>query len=102
MKESLSVPPIRPMRDHVIVRRVETKKPLSEVVWTPPSDDPEPVEAVVLVVGPGNRSKTGERKPVPLSVGDRIMIGPMAGTLFEYNGEQLNCIRDLDVLGVIQ
>lgn len=53
--------------------------------------------------GPGMLTKTGERWPMPLRVGDRVMFNSdMPFMEVEIAGEKLLAMRDNDVFAVVE
>jgi chaperonin GroES len=53
-------------------------------------------------VGPGLAKDDGTRDPMRVSVGDKIMFGKYAQQPFEYQGETLLAMCEMDVLFVME
>ena len=57
--------------------------------------------SVVKAVGPGSRADDGERRPVDLSEGDKVLFGKFAGTEVTYEGTEYLIMREDDILAII-
>ena len=94
---------IKPLADRVVV------EPLEEDVQTfaggqlvlPDTAKEKPMEGKILAVGPGARDDQGERKPLDVKVGDRVLFAKYAGTEVKIDGEEHIIMREDDILGVI-
>lgn len=56
----------------------------------------------VLEVGPGVRSDTGQRIPIPLVPGDKVLIGRWAGTDVHVNDEAFRILELDEVIGIVE
>lgn len=92
---------IRPMTDHLLVQRVEPKDTVKGGIVIPDSAKEKPQEAVIKAVGPG-KMVDGERVPVDLKKGERVLITKYGGTEVSYDDENYLIIREDDVLAVIE
>ena len=59
-------------------------------------------EGEVIGVGPGARDEDGERIPLDVKVGDRILFGKWSGTEVKIDGEELLIMKESDIMGVIE
>jgi chaperonin GroES len=46
--------------------------------------------------------ETGQRIPIDLKAGDRILFGKYAGTEIKLDGDEYLILREDDVLGVVE
>ena len=93
---------IRPLHDRVLVERLEEREVKKGGIIIPDTAKEKPQEGKVLAVGPGDRDEDGERIPVELKVGDRVLYQKYAGTEFKLEGEELLILSEKDVLAVIE
>jgi len=56
----------------------------------------------VLAIGPGDRNDKGERIPMDVKVGDKVLYAKYAGTEVKYNGKKLLILRESDVLAILE
>jgi chaperonin GroES len=92
---------IRPLSDRIIVRRIEEQEQMRGGLYIPDTAKEKPQEGEVLAVGAGKLIE-GQRIPIDLKAGDRILFGKYSGTEVKLDGEDYLILREDDVLGVIQ
>jgi len=93
---------IRPLNDRIIVRRMEEQEQMRGGLYIPDTAKEKPQEGEVLAVGNGKLLETGQRTPIDLKAGDRILFGKYAGTEIKLDGEEYLILREDDVLGVVE
>ena len=94
---------IRPLQDRVVAKRIETSE--EEVrggIIIPDTAKEKPQEAEVVAVGPGKLDDKGQRIPVDVKAGDRVLIGKYSGSEIKIGDEDLVILREDEVLGVIE
>jgi chaperonin GroES len=92
----------RPLHDHVLVKRLEAAEEKVGGIIIPDTAKEKPQEGSVLAVGPGKLQDDGARRPVGVTVGNKILFGKYAGTEITIDGEELLVLRESDLLGVIE
>ena len=90
-----------PLHDRVLVERVESDEKTKGGLIIPDSAKEKPQEGIVRAVGAGAKDDDGDRIPVDVKEGDRILFGKYAGTEVKIEGEEYLIMREDDVLGVI-
>jgi chaperonin GroES len=93
---------IRPLQDHVIVKRVEEEGKTKGGIIIPDTAKEKPIEGKVLAVGNGKVLKDGKVHPLDVKVGDRILFTKYAGNEVKLDGEEHLIIREEDILGVVE
>jgi chaperonin GroES len=91
----------RPLHDRVLVRRVEAEEKTAGGIIIPDTAKEKPQEGEVVAVGEGTRDEDGDRIPLDVKAGDRILFGKWSGTEVKVNGEDLIIMKESDVLGII-
>ncbi|MGO1909847.1 MAG: co-chaperone GroES, partial [Brevibacterium linens] len=61
----------------------------------------KPQEGEVVAVGPGRVADNGNRVPVDVAVGDKVIYSKFGGTEVKYAGEEFLVLSARDVLAVI-
>ncbi len=92
----------RPLHDRVLVKRVKEEEKTKGGIIIPDTAQEKPQEGEVVAVGPGARDEDGERIPMDLKVGDRILFGKWSGTEVKIDGDDLLIMKESDVMGVIE
>lgn len=91
----------RPLHDRVLVRRVEAEEKTAGGIIIPDSAKEKPAEGEVIAVGEGTRDDDGQRIPLDVKVGDRVLFGKWSGTEVKIDGEDLIIMKESDILGII-
>jgi chaperonin GroES len=92
---------IKPLEDRIVVQAVEAETTTASGLVIPDTAKEKPQEGTVLAVGPG-RFEDGNRVPLDVSVGDRVLYSKYGGTEVKYNGEEYLVLSARDVLAVIE
>ena len=67
----------------------------------PDSVREKPQEGKILSVGNGQMTESGQRSPLQISEGDRVLFSSYAGTEIEVDGKQLLIMSESDILAVV-
>ena len=92
----------RPLHDRVVVRRVKEEEKTRGGIIIPETAQEKPQEGEVIAVGPGARDEDGERIPLDVKVGERILFGKWSGTEVKIDGEDLLIMKESDIMGVLE
>jgi chaperonin GroES len=88
---------LTPLHDRVIVKRIEEKETVRGGIIIPDSAKEKPQEGEVIAVGAGKREK-GERVPLDVKPGDRVLFGKYSGTEIKVEDEDLLILREEEIL----
>ncbi len=91
----------RPLGDRVLVRRVEEDSRSKGGIIIPDTAREKPQEGEIIAAGPGARDEKGERVPLDLKTGDRVLFGKWSGAEIKIDGEDLIIMKETDVLGIV-
>jgi chaperonin GroES len=91
----------RPLHDRVVVRRIEADQKTAGGIIIPDSAQEKPSEGEVIAVGDGARDDDGDRIPMDVKAGDRVLFGKWSGTEVKIDGEDMLIMKESDILGVI-
>lgn len=92
---------LRPLGDHLIVEPVEERKMTASGIVLPETAREKPLEGKVLAVGPGCQSRGGERIPMDIEEGDRILFAKYAGTEVKLGSSRILILKGNGVLAVV-
>jgi len=81
---------------------MEEQEQMRGGLYIPDTAKEKPQEGEVLAVGAGKLLETGQRIPMDLKAGDRILFGKYAGTEIKLDGDEYLILREDDVLGVVE
>ena len=92
---------IKPLEDRILVKTVEAEQTTASGLVIPDTAKEKPQEGEVLAVGPG-RFEDGQRLPLDIQVGDKVIYSKYGGTEVKYNGEEYLILSARDVLAVVE
>ncbi len=93
---------ISPLADRVVVQAREESEQMRGGLYIPDTAKEKPQEGTVVAVGPGKTSDGGDRIPMEVSEGDRVLYGKYSGTEVTVDGEQYLILRESDILARVQ
>jgi chaperonin GroES len=92
---------IKPLEDRVVVRTLEAEQTTASGLVIPDTVKEKPQEGEVLAVGPGRIDDKGQRVPLDVAVGDRVIYSKYGGTEVKYHGEEFLILSARDILAVV-
>ncbi|HDM10729.1 MAG: co-chaperone GroES [Deltaproteobacteria bacterium] len=93
---------LRPLGDRVIVKRIEEEEKTKGGIIIPDTAKEKPIEGEVIAVGDGKLLENGQKIPLEVKKGDRVLFGKYAGTEVRIEGEELLIMREDDVIAVVE
>ena len=94
---------LKPLEDRIIVKPGDAEETTASGLVIPDTAKEKPQEGEVVAVGPGRFSETGgERIPVDVSVGDKVIYSKYGGTEVKYRGEEYLILNARDILAVLE
>ncbi len=93
--------PIKPLEDRIVVKAVEAETTTASGLVIPDTAKEKPQEGEVLAVGPGRIDDNGNRVPLDVIVGDKVLYSKYGGTEVKYAGEEYLVLSARDVLAVV-
>ena len=82
-------------------RRLEEQEQKRGGLFIPDSAKEKPQQAEVVAVGDGKVLENGERAPVEVKAGDRILFGKYGGAEVKIEGTEYLILREDEILGVL-
>jgi chaperonin GroES len=93
---------VRPLRDRIIVERVEEETKTAGGLIIPDTAKEKPQQGRVIAVGKGKVTEDGKVLGMDVKVGDRVLFGKYAGNEIKIDGKEYLMMREDDILGVIE
>ena len=93
---------VRPLRDRILVKRVEEAEQRVGGIIIPDTAKEKPQQGRVVAVGHGRVNDEGKVLPLDVKAGDTILFGKYSGTEIKLDGEEYLIIREEEVLGVVE
>src|SRR5580658_1745368 len=88
---------VTPLHDRVLIKRIEEKESIKGGIIIPDSAKEKPQEGEVIAAGAGKIEK-GERIPLDVKVGDRVLFGKYSGSEIKLDGEEYLILREEEIL----
>jgi chaperonin GroES len=92
---------IKPLEDRIVVKPLDAEQTTASGLVIPDTAKEKPQEGEVLAIGPGRIDDNGNRVPVDVSVGDKVIYSKYGGTEVKYSGSEYLILSARDVLAVI-
>ena len=92
---------LTPLEDKIIVKHAEAETQTASGLFIPDNAKEKPQQGEVLAVGPGRRDDKGERIPMDVKVGDKVLYSKYGGTEVHYDGEDYLIVAARDVLAIL-
>ena len=93
---------LKPLGDRIVVKVLEREEKTKGGLFLPDTAKEKPTEGEVLAVGTGKILDNGQKQPVEVKVGDRIIFSKYAGTEVKVDGEDLVIVSERDVLAIVE
>ncbi|MDI6786308.1 MAG: co-chaperone GroES [bacterium] len=93
---------IRPLRDKIVVKRLEAEEKLKSGLIVPDTAKEKPQEGKVVAVGKGRTDDKGNIIPMEIKVNNRILFSKYSGNEIKISGEEYLIMSQDDVLGIIE
>src|SRR6184192_3256668 len=92
---------LEPLEDRIVVKPGEAEETTVSGIVIPDTAKEKPQEGEVIAVGPG-RFEEGNRVPVDVKVGDKVIYSKYGGTEVKIEGEEYLVLSARDLLAVVK
>ena len=92
---------LTPLEDKIIVKQAEAQTQTASGLYIPDNAKEKPQQGEVLAVGPGRRDDKGERIPMDVKVGDKVLYSKYGATEVHYEGEDYLIVGARDILAIL-
>lgn len=93
---------LRPLGNRVLVRRLEQEEKLKGGILLPDTAKKKQERAEVIAIGSGKKDKNGNLIPIPVKVGDVILMEKYSGQEVTLNNEEYNILRADDIIAIVE
>lgn len=93
---------LKPLADRLVVEPQEREEQTPSGLILPETAKEKPQEGVVIAAGPGRRDETGNRIPMDVAVGDKVLYAKYGGSEIKVDGKKLLIFKESDVLAIIE
>ena len=93
---------IRPLQDRLIIKRVAEENKTKGGLFIPDTAKEKPQEGEVVAVGPGRIDDNGNRVPIDVAVGDKVLYSKYGGTEVKFGADEYLVLSARDVLAIVE
>jgi chaperonin GroES len=97
----MAKPKVRPLRDRVLLKRIEEGDKKVGGIIIPDTAKEKPQQAEVVAVGSGRVLEDGTKVPLTVKAGDTVLVGKWSGTDVKIDGEEYLILKEDEVLGIL-
>jgi chaperonin GroES len=91
---------LKPLGDRVVIEPIEKEETTASGIVLPDTAKEKPQEGKVIAVGSG-RIENGQRIPLEVKEGDRVIFSKYAGTEVKVEEKELLIMRESDILAIL-
>ncbi len=93
----------KPLSNHVFIEPLEEEKATKSGIVLPDTAEKEkPIRGKILAVGPGKPDDKGERIPMSVKVGDKVLFKKYGPDEIEIDGKKYLVGDEDDILAIIK
>ena len=92
---------LKPLEDRIVVQASEGDQTTASGLVIPDTAKEKPQEGEVLATGPGRIDDNGNRVPLDVSVGDKVIYSKYGGTEVKYDGQDYLILGARDILAIV-
>jgi len=93
---------LKPLGNRVLLEVVEEETTTPSGIVLPDSAKEKPQFAKVVAVGEGKLLDNGDRLPVEVNVGDKVLFEKYAGSEITHDGTDYLVLKDTDIIAVAE
>jgi len=92
---------IKPLFDNILIKPLEAEAKTASGIILPDSAKEKPQMGVIMATGDGKVVK-GEKHPVVVKVGQKVMYKKWGGSEVKVNGEEWTMVSQEDILAIVK
>jgi chaperonin GroES len=95
---------LTPLGDRVIVEPIEVEEETfaGGALVLPETAKEKPQQGLIVAAGPGRKDDDGERVPMDVEKGQRVLYAKYAGTEVKLDGKKLLIMKETDILAIVE
>lgn len=92
---------IKPLGDRVVIKALAQEEKTKSGIVLPDTAKEKPQQGEVLAVGTGKVLENGQKAPMEVKVGDKVIFSKYAGTEIKVDGEEVLILSERDILAIL-
>ena len=98
---TINVSTVKPLGDRVFVKVSPSEEKTAGGILLPDTAKEKPQVGEVVSVGDGKINEKGERNPLDVKVGDKVLYSKYAGTDIKLGSEEYVLLSEKDILAIV-
>ncbi len=99
---SKKTPRFKPLGNRVLVRRLEGEEKLKGGIILPDTAKKKQETAEVIAIGTGKKDKAGNLIPMPVQIGDHILMEKYSGQEIKLDDADYVILRADDIIAIVE
>jgi len=92
---------LKPLGDRVVIKVLNQEEKTKGGIVLPDTAKEKPQEGEVVAVGTGRVLENGQRLPLEVKVGEKVIFSKYAGTEVKVDDEEYLILSERDILAVV-
>ncbi len=92
---------LKPLGDRIVVKVLSQEEKTRGGIVLPDTAKEKPQEAEVVAVGSGRVLDNGQKMPLEVKEGDKVLFSKYGGTEVKVDGEEYLILSERDVLAIV-
>ncbi len=92
---------LKPLGDRIVVKVLSQEEKTRGGIVLPDTAKEKPQEAEVIAVGTGRVLDNGQKMPLEVKEGDKVLFSKYGGTEVKVDGEEFLILSERDVLAIV-
>ncbi len=93
---------LRPLGDRVVVKSLPWEEVTKSGIVLPDTAKEKPQQGEVIAVGTGRLLDNGEKIPMEVKPGQRVLYAKYSGSEIKLDGEEYLILSERDILGILE
>jgi chaperonin GroES len=91
---------LNPLDDRVVVKPLQKEEMTKAGIYLPDTAKEKPQEGEIVAAGPGKMNDNGQRIPMEVKVGDRVIYSKYGGSEIKIDDVEMVILRENDILAI--
>ena len=100
--KTLTKTTLRPLGNRVLLRRLDPEETLKGGIILPDTAKKKQEQAEVIAIGTGKNDKNGNLIPIPVKVGDRVLMEKYSGQEVTLDDQEYVILKADDLIATIE
>ncbi len=93
---------LKPLGDRIVVKVLTRDEKTKGGILIPETAKEKPQEGEVMAVGSGKVLENGQKLPLEVKTGDKVLFSKYGGTEVKIEGEEMLILSERDVLAILE